>query len=134
LDLVGKTLGESEIIAEVGKGGMGTVYKACYRRNWHRRVALKVPLPTLAQAQVMGMPVYLGEAHVGKGNHIIEDAFDNVLKGGAIVDIGRVAIPSAHRIPSKSRNACILALYPKMSIMRVCKQMTQPMQPKITSR
>lgn len=173
------------------------------------------------------MPIYLGEAHVGKDNHIIEDAFDNVLKGGAIIDIGCVAIPvgdqtqmvlqqtqlgtdnptcvrlaftpdllravpfasgvnqldaigvnhAKHRrfsheqvyplamrveqakqtcparqvgkqiasisfqptiegvvADSKSRNACTLALYPKMSIMQVCKQMTPPRQPKITSR
>jgi hypothetical protein len=48
MDLVGQTLGQFQIIAEQGKGGMATVYKA-YQPSLHRYVAVKVLLPTLAE-------------------------------------------------------------------------------------
>ena len=60
------------------------------RRLDHHAV---VPFATFAQPQVVGMPVHLGEGCVSKDNHIIEEAFDNVLKGRPIIDIGRVAVP-----------------------------------------
>jgi len=45
-DLVGRTLGQYQIISEIGRGGMGAVYKA-----WHqvleRYVAIKVLAPHL---------------------------------------------------------------------------------------
>ena len=46
MDLVGKTLGQFQIIEELGKGGMATVYKA-YQPNLQRHVAIKVLSPKL---------------------------------------------------------------------------------------
>lgn len=43
-DLIGKTLGQYEIIDEIGSGGMATVYRA-YQSSINRNVAIKV-LPT----------------------------------------------------------------------------------------
>jgi hypothetical protein len=60
------------------------------RRFEHHAV---VPFATLAQPQVVRMSPLLGKAYVGKDNHVIEDTFDNVLKGRAIIDIRRVTIP-----------------------------------------
>jgi|GEM_PF-416278 len=48
MDLVGKTLGHFEIVQELGKGGMATVYKA-YQPSLQRYVAIKVLLPSLAE-------------------------------------------------------------------------------------
>jgi len=48
MDLVGETLGQFQIIKEVGKGGMATVYRA-YQANLQRHVALKVLSPILAE-------------------------------------------------------------------------------------
>jgi len=48
MDLVGQNLGQFQIIEELGKGGMATVYKA-YQPNLRRYVAIKVLLPTLAE-------------------------------------------------------------------------------------
>lgn len=56
-------------------------------------VLVLVPFATSAQPQVAGMPIFLGEACVGKDHHIIQNAFDNVLKGRTVIDIGRVEIP-----------------------------------------
>ena len=47
MDLIGKTLGQFQIIEELGKGGMATVYKA-YQPNLQRHVAIKVLSPKLA--------------------------------------------------------------------------------------
>jgi serine/threonine protein kinase len=48
MDLTGRTLGQFEIVDQVGKGGMATVYKA-YQASLQRHVALKVLAPALAQ-------------------------------------------------------------------------------------
>ena len=48
MDLVGETLGHYQIIEELGKGGMATVYKA-YQSNLQRHVAIKVLSPALAE-------------------------------------------------------------------------------------
>ena len=47
MDLVDRTLGQYQIVAQVGKGGMATVYKA-YQTSLQRYVALKVLSPRLA--------------------------------------------------------------------------------------
>ena len=46
MDLVGETLGQFQIIEELGKGGMAVVYKA-YQANLQRHVAIKVLSPKL---------------------------------------------------------------------------------------
>ena len=46
MGLIGSTLGQFQIIKEVGKGGMSTVYEA-YQANLQRQVAIKVLSPTL---------------------------------------------------------------------------------------
>ena len=48
MDLAGETLGQYQIIEELGKGGMATVYKA-YQPNLQRYVAIKVLSPALAE-------------------------------------------------------------------------------------
>ncbi len=48
MELVGKTLGQFEVVQQLGKGGMATVYKA-YQANLQRHVAIKVLLPSLAE-------------------------------------------------------------------------------------
>jgi tRNA A-37 threonylcarbamoyl transferase component Bud32 len=47
MELVDRTLGQFQIVAQVGRGGMATVYKA-YQTNLQRYVALKVLSPRLA--------------------------------------------------------------------------------------
>ena len=47
MDLVDQTLGQFQIIEQVGKGGMAIVYKA-YQANLQRHVAIKVLSPKLA--------------------------------------------------------------------------------------
>ncbi len=41
VDLIGKTLGGYQIVEQIGKGGMATVYKA-YHVNMDRHVAIKI--------------------------------------------------------------------------------------------
>ena len=48
MDLIGRTLGQYEIVEPLGKGGMATVYKA-YQASLQRHVAVKVLSPTLAE-------------------------------------------------------------------------------------
>jgi serine/threonine protein kinase len=48
MNLVGETLGQFQIVEEVGKGGMATVYRA-YQPNLQRYVAIKVLMPSLAE-------------------------------------------------------------------------------------
>lgn len=47
MNLIGKTLGNYEIDSEIGKGGMGTVYRA-HQSSLNRYVAIKVLAPNLA--------------------------------------------------------------------------------------
>lgn len=47
MDLVDRTLGQFQILEQVGKGGMATVYRA-YQSNLQRQVAIKVLSPKLA--------------------------------------------------------------------------------------
>ncbi len=48
-DLIGKTLGQFEILEEIGRGGMATVYRA-RQTSINRIVAIKV-LPRIAAAR-----------------------------------------------------------------------------------
>ena len=48
MDLIGRTLGQYEIVEPLGKGGMATVYKA-YQASLQRHIALKVLSPVLAE-------------------------------------------------------------------------------------
>src|SRR3972149_2244379 len=47
-DLIGRTLGQYEILQLLGKGGMASVYKA-YQSSLQRYVAVKILPPHLAQ-------------------------------------------------------------------------------------
>ena len=44
MDLIDSSLGQYQIVEQVGKGGMATVYKA-YQSNLQRYVAIKVLSP-----------------------------------------------------------------------------------------
>jgi formylglycine-generating enzyme required for sulfatase activity/serine/threonine protein kinase len=50
MDLEGATIGQYQIIEQIGKGGMATVYKA-YQPNLDRYVAVKVLAPDLVEAE-----------------------------------------------------------------------------------
>jgi predicted ATPase/Tfp pilus assembly protein PilF/predicted Ser/Thr protein kinase len=53
MDLTGKTLGQYEIVEQIGRGGTAFVYKA-YQSNLERYLALKVLLPQQAQTANFG--------------------------------------------------------------------------------
>ncbi|MDE3090863.1 MAG: serine/threonine protein kinase, partial [Chloroflexota bacterium] len=48
MDLIGKTVGNYQIVEEIGRGGMGTVFRG-FQPSLNRPVAIKVLSPALAQ-------------------------------------------------------------------------------------
>ena len=50
-DLIGKTIGQYEIVEKIGAGGMATVYKA-YQASINRHVAIKILHPICARPQL----------------------------------------------------------------------------------
>jgi serine/threonine-protein kinase len=67
VDLIGKTLGQFQIIEELGKGGMSTVYKA-YQANLQRSVAIKVLSPKLTDDMSL-VKRFLREARAAAALH-----------------------------------------------------------------
>ena len=61
-DLIGKTLGPYRIIAQIGAGGMATVYKA-YQPSMDRYVAIKVLPPYLSQDEQFAKALAKDPAH-----------------------------------------------------------------------
>lgn len=60
-DLIGKTLGEYQIVEQIGKGGMATIYKA-YQPSLSRDVAIKVLPPYYAEQDETFLTRFKNEA------------------------------------------------------------------------
>lgn len=68
-ELIGKTLGQYEIIEKIGQGGMATVFKA-YQATLDRYVAVKVLSPLLAEQEPGFTERFQREAHaIARLNH-----------------------------------------------------------------
>src|SRR5574341_452251 len=52
-----------------------------------------VPLTAFAQFEVSGIPILLSETFIAQYHHPVGNAINQFLKGGAIIDISRVASP-----------------------------------------
>ena len=66
-DLVGKRLGEFDVVRELGRGGMGVVYEAV-QTSLNRRVALKV-LPLAATLDPRQLQRFRNEARAAASLH-----------------------------------------------------------------
>ncbi|MCZ6677387.1 MAG: hypothetical protein O7E52_09065 [Candidatus Poribacteria bacterium] len=69
-----------------------STYPCQHRENRLNHHAV-VPLPSLANPQMLRPPIDFVEAFICKHDHLGLDAVDDMLEGAPIVDIGRVAIP-----------------------------------------
>ena len=82
---------------EIGPDAVSNPFEVANRRQ-HRQDGFDqhpgIPLAAFAGFEVGRMPVFLVKAGVAEHKHLIGDAIDQGLKGGAIVDIGGGAVPA----------------------------------------
>ena len=117
MELVGQNLGQFQIVEELGKGGMATVYKA-YQPNLQRYVAIKVLLPSLAEDLDL-VKRFLREARSAAALH-----HPNVI---VIHDVGSEG--NIHYIVSEYLEGCTLAqllkeigALPQERVLRIVRQ------------